>query len=521
MAIGFQQLLSKITGSSPVEKCTWFIIVWGCYSRIALFLGNRSFWFDEALQVLEIKLFPFWQILHPTAAVAKVQAIDYQPAPAGFFIFQKMVIQILGDNEYVFRLFPLACGIGSLFLFYRMAKVYLKLSFVPLALMFFSLSQVLIYYSSEMHPYMSDVFFALLLYFIFEKMNAEVLTSLRIFLYSIGTAVIIWFSFPAVFVIGGLGLCLMISYFTKRDAKKLYAIILVGLVTVVSFVVYFVVYLNYLMDATVRFSIEGGSFPAGALSLKQLGWFLARGASFYNHAFMPSKYWFLGIPFFIMGTLYVYRMQRIKLLFLILPALLTMIAAMLNVYPFVGRAVLFLLPSFYILLTAGLASMRERIPDRRGLLILILFCLCLLADPILYEIENIFDPTHRVGWQREELRTVLAKIKKFKQEGDIMYIYYGAWPAFRYYAPRFGFQEKDYILGIPSRQAPLKYRQDLNNLPRNGRLWFVFSHPFGSEKRIFLEHLDHVGHKIFGVQYLGAEGYLYEWRHPAQNSLEP
>jgi hypothetical protein len=119
----------------------------------------------------------------------------------------------------------------------------------------------------------------------------------------------------------------------------------------------------------------------------------------------------------------------------------------------------------------------------------------------------------------ENIKPVISYISKNHQENDLLYVYYGAQPAFRYYAHRFGFETGDYILGIPARENPELYLEEIANLKNNPRVWFVFSHNCSrcvvNERKYILEYLDNNGLLIDEFVSTGAGAYLYDLtRHP-------
>ena len=68
---------------------------------------------------------------------------------------------MLGVNEYALRLIPLLAGIGSLFLFFAVAKRCLRPEGALAALALFAACDSLICYSSEVKQYSTDVFVCL------------------------------------------------------------------------------------------------------------------------------------------------------------------------------------------------------------------------------------------------------------------------------------------------------------------------------------------------------------------------
>jgi len=148
-----KERIMKTAGS---RRFLWTIIAFGILLRLAQYLFNRSLYLDEASISLNIIHRSFLGLLQP---------LDYdQGAPIGFLMVQKLLVVSFGGSEYVLRLFPLVCGVVSVFLFYRMAKDYVDPKAVMFTLGLFAISNRLIYYSSEVKQYSTDVVVVLLLY---------------------------------------------------------------------------------------------------------------------------------------------------------------------------------------------------------------------------------------------------------------------------------------------------------------------------------------------------------------------
>ena len=134
----------------------WGIVGFGITLRIVQYFHNRSLWLDEAMLALNIIDRSFAQLVMP---------LDYnQGAPIGFLLTEKLFVEIFGRSEYVLRLFPLLCGVISLFLFVNVARHFLELKSLVVATGIFAISYKLIFYSSDVKQYSSDVAIALALY---------------------------------------------------------------------------------------------------------------------------------------------------------------------------------------------------------------------------------------------------------------------------------------------------------------------------------------------------------------------
>ena len=82
---------------------------------------------------------------------------EYQLAPPGFLVLERMLVRLPGSDVMAARGFPMTCGVASMFLFRAAARRFLLPHAVPIAVGLFALSDWLIYYSSEMKQYSCDL----------------------------------------------------------------------------------------------------------------------------------------------------------------------------------------------------------------------------------------------------------------------------------------------------------------------------------------------------------------------------
>ncbi len=137
----------------------WLLVALGIGLRLRQYIANRSFWVDEATLALNLTHRNFWGLMKP---------LDYeQGEPVGFLFIEKSIITILGNRDYILRLFPLFSGILAGILSYLIVNSLVKSKIGSLfAALFFAISWPLIYYSSELKQYSSDVMVGLLLIYL-------------------------------------------------------------------------------------------------------------------------------------------------------------------------------------------------------------------------------------------------------------------------------------------------------------------------------------------------------------------
>lgn len=521
----------------------WLIILLGLLFRLQQYQLERSLWLDElffAVNFLERDFFELFQL-----------PLDYSSshvAPPGFMLLTWISVNLLGLNEYSLRLLPLLCGIGALFLFERLSHTVLNPTAYRIALFLFAISDSLIFYSAEFKQYSCDVFISLALLLWFTQLSAELKLKQRqlLSLAFIG-AVLLWFSHPAAFILAGMGIYLAVHNLWRRDWSIVAALLGIAALWSLSFVLMF-----YFVGGTIKESeigrwlvtfwhIQQGFMPHDMNAV--WGW-LAQGFDRITH--FPAD---LAHPTLILGLLifgiavFILNQQSALLMVLLLSILFTLLASWLEKYPFADRLVLFLMPTFYLLLAAGIAQLRFVPPlvngNTRQLVIQTLNVLLLLGI-VAYLIQFPQFPLYSKQY-RQEIKPVLNYVAQQRQANDKVYIYYWAEPALRFYGNTYGldYQQCALISPIPPQDFTKEvdfYRKqhtysiaelatqscilgssewlqsslaDLHQLQGQGRVWFIFSHAFPGEGEHFVEYLDRKAQRLETFMQPGAAAFLY------------
>ena len=200
---------NQLWRSSALKNVALGMIVIGVILRLFQYSLNRSLWLDESFIALNVVNKSFLELLGP---------LDYfQVAPIGFLFTEKALLLLLGNNEYILRLFPLVAGIVSLFLFYYLARHCIREQGALIAVGLFSLSAHLIYYSSEVKQYSSDVTIALLLLAVTMFIRSKKFTNLSIAFFGAIGGIAVWFSLPSVFVLAGIGCTLSLFSLARKE----------------------------------------------------------------------------------------------------------------------------------------------------------------------------------------------------------------------------------------------------------------------------------------------------------------
>ncbi|MCB0190833.1 MAG: glycosyltransferase family 39 protein [Anaerolineae bacterium] len=477
----------------------WLCIALGFILRLKVYVDNRSLWLDEARLSLNILNKSVPQLFGP---------LDYeQGAPVGFLVAEKLMTRIWGDSEYALRLIAFLSGVAALILFSYVARHFLDGKARLLAVAFFVVSPTLIYYSAEVKQYSSDVLITLLLYSLaVYSIQSTSLSWATSVVFGLVGGVVLWFSHPAVFVLAGIGVCLLWFSYRERRWVSVGQLLLAYSMWGASLIILYSVSLRQLKDNSDLLDYWGEAFmPLIPQSTADLYWFAD---TFWELFDNPGGFEFAGLAAFValIGLVWMATARRDHLLLLVLPIAFTLLASGLYLYPFRGRLLLFLVPTIIIIVTVGIEQLRlKTLPSY-----LPIAGLCagvLLFHPFVLVAQTVLVPAGK-----EEMRPVMHYIRQHHQDEDLIYVYYGGQEAFIYYYNRYGFQKDDYIVGIESRHNLEAYTHDLDKLRGHKRVWIVFSHLYskGDEQAFFLYYLDRMGIQRDAYTSDGAAVYLYE-----------
>lgn len=482
-----------------------YFVCFGVLVRTVQYLSNRSLWGDEvnlALNIIERSYGELSRTLD-----------NNQAAPLGFLWLEKLATQIWGNSEYALRLVPFIASLVSLGMFYRLVRQYSFTIAVPIAIALFACGRYTLYFATELKPYSSDMAIALILFWLLVKAQHKILNLGETTGFACLGSLAIWFSYPSIFILGGLeGWNLLTA--SRKYAQKIiinrWVIYLTWLVSFGWF--YWLTIANTLGNEDLSSSWES-RYPD---SLGDIFWvFDALGRFFYHPMGFSGVTDGIGILAFIVGCIAWYRRNRTIWLAFIAPFVATIIAAYLHKYPFRDRLILFLAPLGIAIVAEGVALMLAQL-NRVSLVhrlfgILGIICLCALTFPAIYRASNF---TLRPEL-KHEVKPVLAHVAERVRLGDKIYVYAEANPAFVYYLKIYDYSDLHYTYGTTNfsaegKELSEKYQQLAKELQplRGHRVWFVLRADRPEELEI-LQYLDRIGQQKDSFQQTGASAYLY------------
>jgi len=479
------------------------VIFIGVLLRLRQYLTGRSLWLDEAMLALNIVNRNFAGLLKP---------LDYdQGAPPGFLLVEKMFNVLLGKNELVLRLFPLMAGLVSLWLFYLLLRQITTSNvglWIPLAL--FAVNPRLVYYSSEVKQYSLDVTVTIILLLLAGRLFKEHPQVNDFAWFTLTGILALWFSHPALFLLGGIGLALLVIHFKRRDMPVLRSTLIMEAVWLVNLaLVYLLILKDLRQNNFIREYWQDAFVPIPPWS--NLRWYASTVSANIALQFVIPFLPLLIFGFMLAGWVILWKKQLEYALIIAGILLVTLTASALQLYPLLERMILFLLPIGLILLGKFLDAIQQNWNASPILKNVILFAFSFywLYSPFATSLNYFVHPKYF-----EHIRPAMAYLQEKVRDGDVLYVSYGAVPAFRFYASGYKLDQIRYVPGErDDYQSPQLIEQRLDSLKGQQRVWVLMSHVYEqgtfNERDFIVARLDQIGKQVREVGLSGTSVYLY------------
>ena len=515
------------------NKFNIILIILGILLRLKHYLENRSFWLDEAWLAIDISVRTFRDIFSSKAFVC-----DLPVVPLGFALVEKSAIQLFGNNEYSFRLFPLLCGVASLFLFYEFLKRFFNPKGITVALGLFVFCDILIYYSSELKQYSTELSVILALYLLAGHVKFDERKKLFFLLLKFAGMLAICLSYSSVFVLAGIALTQVLFCVRHRNRHRIKRLFVVYAFWAACFFVFHWPSVKQMIDNGVISSGASKFFmPYPLWSSTALTWLAQSGLNIFSEL-VGLSFPILGVFIFVFGGIAIFRKNKTEFLMLISPIFFALFASALHKYPFAHRFLIFFIPAVLIFITQGVVLMLD---SKRKFLIIFGWIVLgvLFLNPIKKAGYYLIHPRNT-----EDSRAVVQYLKRHYKKGDTLYLNHSAQFGYGYYLGYFNFghriepvgrisddvlteNNKRYILkqyvdynftddgflsGIKRRDNEVVrlHKNTRSLFGNNKRTWFFFSHPHARLKNFVIDLIESQGIKLREIERQGASIYLYD-----------
>lgn len=456
------------------------IIVIGVALALRGYLANWSLWLDELL-IAE-------QIIDRSFAGLTEQLTNGQNAPIGWLWAVKAATLGLGESEYALRLVPLLAGAAAAPIGWLAMRRIAGPRAGLISLAVFVLAWPTSAYAATVKQYSTDVLVATLILWAAARaaglrpgsFEAEARRAgPYVTLLWVGL-IVQWFSHPAVFMLGGVGLTLLISKAARRRWRRVAGLTAVGVAWLAAFAVHYELFLK--LDPTwqwqwlhAHWERLGGYMPWSSGPVAAALWLPRALADVMGRATGLGELGWAALAVALIGGVRLWRTNRVALGFCAMPLALAALAGALHRYPLADRLTLFLAPGMALLLGAaatwGLAALRKR--GRPGLA---RATAAVVVGPV------ALSAAAWAAWPWmpaiEHTRPLVRRLAAAHNRGEPIVVNHWAQHAWRYYAPRFGLDHVEPIIAPREDEAPTKPRFGATLKPLDGepRVWLLLTH---------------------------------------------
>jgi hypothetical protein len=425
---------------SRVPYLVWGFVILGAIIRLIGYLLRFPLWIDECMlaeNFLDRGFLDggfldggFLDLLSPLE--------HHQVAPIGFLWIELACVRLFGFSEWSLRLFPLLCGIASLFVFRRLASRLLAGVPLVLAMGCLAVAKAPVGLSANAKPYATDLLVAATLMLLAVEWLRQ--PARRGWLWSLVAAapLALVLSFPAVFVTGAISVGLFLPLCRLRNAGAWGAYLAYNAVQCVAFAGVLAISAGPPFQETRAFMVDYWSRLCGF-------------PPFFDPAQLPA--WFINVhlgdtifsvPYgaengggtvaflcCIVAAIAMYRRgQRPVLAMCAATFGLTLLAASMQRYPYGGhnRVMQFLVPAISLTVGLGAATLlarvtrpvlRRRLTD--GLVLgLVLFGIGVCVRDLRHPYHFVFDEHHREFarkfWQDEPGKLTVCSLTDLRRD---------------------------------------------------------------------------------------------------------
>lgn len=442
-----------------------FLACRGIYTSLFMNSVNRSLWIDEAFLASSFSKRSFWGIFIDGE-------FEYlQSAPLGWLWLVKILTILFGNTPYVLRTGSVLGFILILIFLTLIQLLFYESKFPFAAAAILSNVPVVLQYSNMFKPYITDGTVVLAITLVYglwrkEKIDWKLLTFLWMCM--------IWFSQTACFMIGGFLLCELLFSCLHKEKKAILQTIIIGLLVVLSFSIYFFVWIRRMTSVTGMQNYWNSFFFPFPKSVSDLKYGLQLINSIFrrfDHAYM------IVLAFSVSGVvLSVLEKDRI-LISLFFGTAIAVFASLIHMYPIIDRLWCFSYPVFTLIACITLEKIAQR---RRVFEFITAFVLVIVA------INNTGFETYsrasNVYMYNQELQMEIDYLFDHMKKDDKVYVYSFSKPGFEYINgydnKSFGKGTNNVIIGDADFDWTFQfdYKSEIEKILSNSNMWIVSSH---------------------------------------------
>ncbi|WP_299890768.1 glycosyltransferase family 39 protein [uncultured Lacinutrix sp.] len=475
------------------------IIVLGFCLTLIQFASNRSLWLDEAKLAYSIIDRDFLGLLAPLDSG--------QMAPILYLWITKCFNYLFGDYDLALRIFPLLCFLVSIVLVVKWSALLVKNKTILLIITaLYCLCPTLIYYSSEVKQYSTDVMvFLLLLYCYFKDYKTQ--KSKWIVLSLVGVLAVT-LSNVSIIVFFVLGL-----YTLVFEVKNLKTLVIPFSIWLLAFSAYYFTFLHqHPSRALMKNYWEFAFMPINPFSIEFWQWsYKAITLVFTKLLGFSDRFYFyiLIIIFYCIGIVSLLKKKNYKLLFILtVPIIVHLLLSSLKLYPFFTRIILYQVPLYFITIAIGMYYIYKKVEKHIHKSVAVLG---LLLPFIVFSYIN----AKKMPFLKEHIKPIYSYMNTHVKPEDKVYVFIGNYDVFDYYKKINYINFNNVVIQGESHHYDYTgHDQQLSKL--KGKVWFVFSHVFKSgntgelESRYIIDYYKDKAETLYKIEEGTNAAYLLD-----------
>jgi 4-amino-4-deoxy-L-arabinose transferase-like glycosyltransferase len=468
----------------------WAFVVAGIILRVFHFIHNRSLWNDEAYLANSLIRMDFTELMQGPLAY-------HQKAPITYLWISRLSVLLFGKTEMALRLFSFLCGIASLFVFLPVARYFLKPLGAVVAMAILAMAGSLVFHAVEAKQYSVELLSTIVALYLYIKYHNRLDFS-SLLLWGLWGAILVWFSYPVIFVLAGIAFAMCLSYLIKKEWNSLLRSVLPFSLWLVSFAVnYFLFTYKHHENSEwlLRWFADHGAFmPLPPASVSDLAWFFH--TAYMTLRFSVGLLWIyfthenpliqlvLRMPMLplllaFIGVIALYRNNKQVLMLLTFPILFALLASGLKLFPFFERLTVFLAPLLILLIVYGCQKAMDFLhTDSKWKYAIPVL---LLVGPVMNSTMQLVNTSlfgeHKQSKEREGLLFIKDKL----QQGDQVYMFWNNLHFYEYYKEAYdlnyeaiiGGDEKFVSSDIQDYQTKLD--QQISVFAGQKRIWVMYN----------------------------------------------
>jgi len=360
MKISFSSVLLKMNRRVNYDQVLLFLVLGlGIALCINQFLYNRNIWGDEAYVAYRLVTRNFAELMNTSGDLV---------LPMLFLFIQKSLTLLLPNTETALKILPFISYFGALWFLIRLIKIISPKNLILVAAVaLFVFNLITIRYATEIKQYMTDVFFAVAMFY-FTLKSYEHFNNKILFLSLVGV-IGIFLTHISVIILATSGVILIRRSYLGISENNKYLFIIFA-VWLSFFAFNYFAFLNNAISyepAIKHWIGKKGFMPIDLFSEEATNFFLFQYNQIFNNLFYFGKTGFYILPMLmILGIIHLIRKRNYDLLLLaFVPLIIHLLLSALQIYPIAVRLILYMMPGFILVIVSGLELIAEMIKHQR------------------------------------------------------------------------------------------------------------------------------------------------------------